>query len=282
MKIAITAESTIDLTPELLEKYDIQILPFSVILGDEEHLDGEITPHDIYEYVSKTKVLPKTAAINGETYKEFFEKVLKKYDAIVHFSLSSGISSACRNAQVVASEYDNVFVVDTKSLSTGIALLAIYARELAQKGASAEEVFEKVSLRIKDVQTSFVISKLDYMYKGGRCSGVALFGANLLKIRPCIALKDGKMGVHKKYIGKMEKVIATYSKDILTEFNKPDKKRVFITYSTATPEMIEQARKAVAEIGFEEVYETTAGSTITSHCGDNTLGILYINDGGEV
>lgn len=282
MKIAITAESTIDLTPELLEKYDIQILPFSVILGDEEHLDGEITPHDIYEYVAKTKVLPKTAAINGETYKEFFEKVLKKYDAIVHFSLSSGISSACRNAQVVASEYDNVFVVDTKSLSTGIALLAIYARELAQKGASAEEVFEKVSLRIKDVQTSFVISKLDYMHKGGRCSGVALFGANLLKIRPCISLQDGKMGVHKKYIGKMEKVIATYSKDILTEFNTPDKKRVFITYSTATPEMIEQARKAVAEIGFEEVYETTAGSTITSHCGDNTLGILYINDGGEV
>jgi len=282
MKIAITAESTIDLPEELLKRFDIQILPFTVILGDEEHLDGEITPQDIYEYVAKTKVLPKTAAINGETYKEFFEKLLKKYDAIVHFSLSSGISSACRNAQVVASEIDNVFVVDTKSLSTGIALLAIYARELADKGASAEEVFQKVSLRIKDVQTSFVISKLDYMYKGGRCSGVALFGANLLKIRPCIALKDGKMGVHKKYIGKMEKVITTYSKDILSEFNNPDKKRVFITYSTATPEMIEQARKAVAEIGFEEVFETTAGSTITSHCGDNTLGILYINDGGEV
>ena len=184
MKIAITAESTIDLPEELLKRFDIQILPFTVILGDEEHLDGEIKPQDIYEYVAKTKALPKTAAINGETYKEFFEKLLKKYDAIVHFSLSSGISSACRNAQVVASEIDNVFVVDTKSLSTGIALLAIYARELADKGASAEEVFQKVSLRIKDVQTSFVISKLDYMYKGGRCSGVALFGANLLMVHP--------------------------------------------------------------------------------------------------
>lgn len=279
MKIAITAESTCDLPEELLKKYDIKIIPFTVILGDNEYKDGEITPPDIFDFVNKTKVLPKTSAVNYEQYKEFFSGLLKDYDAVVHFSLSSGISSACSNAKKVAEELKNVYVVDSLSLSTGIALLAINARLLANNGVDAKTIAETMEKRVPHVQASFVIKRLDYLYKGGRCSALALFGANLFKIRPQIILKDGKMGVHKKYRGNMDKVVASYCKDCLNEFNTPDLNVAFITYTTATPEMVEAAKIALTERGFKQIYETHAGATITSHCGENTLGILYLNDG---
>lgn len=279
MKIAITAESTIDLPKELLEEFDIKTIPFSVILGENEFKDGEITSADIFKFVEENKILPKTSAINQEQYKEFFESVLKNNDAVIHFCLSSKISSACSNAQAAASEMKNVFVVDTQSLSTGIALLAIYARKLVEQGLKAEEIYEKVSARVPHVQASFVVKKLDYLHKGGRCSSIALLGANLLHIRPEIILKDGKMISNKKYLGKMEKVISSYSKDVIKEYNTPDLDTAFVTYTTATPEMIENAKNALIERGFKNIYETTAGATITSHCGENTLGILYLNDG---
>ena len=164
MKIAITAESTVDLTKELLEKYDIKTLPFTVILGDNEYKDGEITSSDIFKFVEENKILPKTSAINEAQYSEFFEEVLKDYDAIVHFCLSGEISSACKNAKLAKESFNNVFVVDSRSLSTGIALLAIYARELAESGKSAEEIFELCENRTKDVQASFVVKKLDYLH----------------------------------------------------------------------------------------------------------------------
>ena len=277
MKIAITAESTIDIPRELLEKYDIKTLPFTVILGDKDYKDGEITSADIFKFVEENKILPKTSAINEMQYTEFFESVLKDYDAVVHFCLSSGISSACNNAKLAAGGLKNVYVVDTKSLSTGIALLAIYGRELAESGKSAEEVFELCQEKTKDVQASFVVKKLDYLHKGGRCSSVALLGANLLSIRPEIVLKDGKMISAKKYMGKMEKVIEKYCKDVLVENQNPDKKYAFVTYTTATEEMANIAKNALKEAGFETIYETTAGATITSHCGENTLGILFLN-----
>lgn len=277
MKIAITAESTIDLPKELLEKYNIKTLPFTVILGDNEYKDGEITSADIFKFVEDNKILPKTSAINQAQYTEFFESVLKDYDAVVHFCLSSQISSACNNAKLASSEMKNVYVVDTKSLSTGIALLAIYARELASDGKSAEEIAKLAEERTKDVQASFVVKKLDYLHKGGRCSSIALLGANLLSIRPEIVLNDGKMISAKKYLGKMEKVIEKYCKDVLTENQNPDKKYAFVTYTTATDEMVNVAKTALNEAGFETIYETTAGATITSHCGENTLGILFLN-----
>lgn len=279
MKIAITAESTIDLPKDLLEKFDIKTIPFTVILGENEFKDGEITSEDIFKFVEENKILPKTSAINQEQYKEFFESVLKNNDAVVHFCLSSKISSTCSNAQAAASEMKNVFVVDTQSLSTGIALLAIYARKLVEQGLKAEEIYEKVSARVPYVQASFVVKKLDYLHKGGRCSSIALLGANLLHIRPEIILKDGKMISNKKYLGKMEKVISSYSKDVIKDYNTPDLDTAFVTYTTATPEMIENAKNALIERGFKNIYETTAGATITSHCGENTLGILYLNDG---
>ena len=277
MKIAITAESTIDLPSELLKKYNIKTLPFSVILGDDEFKDGEITSDDIFKFVEINKILPKTSAINEAQYAEFFQEQLKNNDAVVHFCLSSGISSACNNAKLAASGMKNVFVVDSKSLSTGIALLAIYARELADEGKSAEEIYALCNERTKDVQASFVVKKLDYLHKGGRCSSIALLGANLLSIRPEIILKDGKMISNKKYLGKMEKVIEKYCKDVLAENANPDKKYAFVTYTTATEEMVSIAKNALVQAGFETIYETTAGATITSHCGENTLGILFLN-----
>lgn len=278
MKIAITAESTIDLTKDLLSKYDIKTLPFSVILGDNEFKDGEITSSDIFKFVEENKVLPKTSAINQEQYKEFFTETLKDYDALIHFNLSSAISSACSHAVEAAKEVENVYVVDTKSLSTGIALLAIYARELANSGIEAKEVYEKASERVKDVQASFVVKKLDYLHKGGRCSSLALLGANLLHLRPQIVLtSEGKMVSGKKYIGKMEKVITSYCKDVLAQNANPDKKYAFVTYTTATEGMVAAAKEALQTAGFETIYETTAVATITSHCGEDTLGILFLN-----
>lgn len=227
--------------------------------------------------MEENNILPKTSAINEAQYTEFFENVLKDYDAVVHFCLSSQISSACNNANLASTNLKNVFVVDTKSLSTGIALLAIYARELAQSGKSAEEVAKLAEERTKDVQASFVVKKLDYLHKGGRCSSIALLGANLLSIRPEIVLNEGKMISAKKYLGKMEKVIEKYCKDVIAENPNSDKKYAFVTYTTATDEMVEIAKTALKNAGFKTIYETTAGATITSHCGENTLGILFLN-----
>lgn len=282
MKIAITAESTVDLPKDLLEKYQIKTVPFTVILGDKEYLDGEIGFDDIYKFVEESKVLPKTSAINKDQYTNFFNEVLKDNDAIVHISLSSQISSAYQNAVAVSEEFENVFVVDSKSLSTGIALLAIYARSLTEQSLDAKTVFDKVMARVEKVQASFVIKKLEYLYKGGRCSALSYFGANLMHIRPQILLKDGKMGVHRKYRGNMDKVISAYCKDTLNEFDNPDLSVGFVTYTTASDEMIDCAKKALKDKGFKEIYETKAGGTISSHCGENTLGILYINDGGQI
>ena len=280
MKIAISAESTIDLPKEMLKEFDIHTLPYTIILGDKEFLDGEIMPEEIFKFYEETKTLPKTSAINAVQYEEYFKNLLKGYDAVVHFCLSSEISSSCKNAMEASQKLKNVFVVDSKSLSTGIALQAIYASKLVNGGASAEEVCEKCLKRVPFVQASFVLKKLEFLYKGGRCSALSYFGANLLQIRPQIILKDGKMGPHKKYRGNMDKVVKNYCADTLDEFNNPDLEVGFVTYTTATEKMVEEAKTALRERGFKTIYETKAGATISSHCGENTLGILYMNDGG--
>lgn len=282
MKIAISTESTCDLPKELIDKYGFEVIPYSVILGDDVVVDDASLPAKIFEYVEKTKILPKTSAINEIQYKEYFSKLLEKYDAVIHISLSSGLTSSVAHAETAISKMKNVYLIDSLSLSTGIALLAIYAKELADQGLEPEAIVEKVKARVPFVQASFVVERLDYLYKGGRCNSLAYFGANLLKIRPQIVVKDGKMKSAKKYRGKMEKVIENYSKDTLEEFNDADKKLAFVTYTTATPEMIEPAKKALEAAGFETIYETQAGGTITSHCGEHVLGILYINDGSKI
>ena len=282
MKIAISMESTSDIPQELIEKYNFELIPYSVILGDEVVEDNKDLPAKIFEFVEQTKVLPKTSAINELQYKEYFENLLKKYDAVVHLTLSSGLTSSVAHAKSVAQDMKNVYIIDTLSLSTGISLLGIYAKELADQGASPEEIIEKVSARIPYVQASFVVERLDYLYKGGRCNSLAYFGANLLKIRPQIVVNEGKMKSGKKYRGKMPKVIESYCEDTLAEFNTPDKKLAFLTYTTATEEMIEPAKKALTNAGFETIIESQAGGTITSHCGEHVLGILYLNDGDKI
>jgi DegV family protein with EDD domain len=280
MKIALSAESTLDLSKELLQKYDINVLPFTVLLGENEYKDGEITGPDIFDYVDKNKILPRTCAINEYQYRDYFRSFLENgYDAVIHISLSSGISSSYDNAEKASHKFDNVYVIDSASLSTGIALEVIYARKLIDKGLDAKEVVEKVKARIPYVQASFVIQTLDYLYKGGRCSGLARLGAALLRIKPQIIVSEGKMAPAKKYFGRKSQVIESYCKDTLEQFANPDLSIAFVTHTYATPEMVAVAIEALKNRGFKTIYETHAGATITSHCGPQTLGILFINDG---
>ena len=278
MKIAISTESTVDLTKELINENDVKIVPFTVLLGNNAGLDGEITGKDIIEFVNKNNVLPKTSAVNRIQYEEHFSKILKDYDAVVHISLSSKLSSAYENALAVSKELKNVFVIDSQSLSTGIALLVLYAKELADKGFSAKEIVSEVEKRVPFVQASFELKRVDYLYKGGRCSVLSLLGANLLKIRPQILLKDGKMIAGKKYRGNFKRVVENYVNDVLEEYSNPDLTRVFLTYTTAEPEIIDYVKEVLSVRGFKNVLVTVAGATITSHCGEDCLGILYIND----
>ena len=172
MKIAISVESTVDLSKELIKQYNLEMIPFTVLLGETAYQDGDITSQDIFDFVAKEKVLPRTSAINDFQYREYFDDLLAKgYDAIIHISLSSEISSSCSHALQTATKYDNVYIIDSRSLSTGIALLAIYAAKLRDKGVKPEEIVEKVKARIPYVQASFVIQTLEYLHKGGRCSG---------------------------------------------------------------------------------------------------------------
>lgn len=281
MKIAISAETTIDLTTELLTQYDIKTTPFTVLLGDKAGLDGEITPEEIFKFVSESKVLPKTSAVNEYQYEEHFTSLLKDYDAVIHFSLSSKLSSACQNAKTVKEKFNNVWVVDTTSLSTGIALLAIYARELAEEGVSPQEIYDRCCKRVDSVQASFALKRVDYLYKGGRCSAMSYLGANLLGIRPQILLKEGKMIAGKKYRGNYLRVINNYCSDVLEEYNTPDLSHAFLTYTTADDDVIKCALNYLEQRGFKNIHITRAGATITSHCGEDCLGILYLNDGKQ-
>ena len=281
MKIAVSAESTVDLPKELLEEYSISTVPFTITLGDITEKDGEITNDRIIQFVNSRKVLPKTSAVNREQFTEHFKALLKTHDGIIHFSLSKEMSSAYDNAVSAASAFKNVYVIDTRSLSTGIALLAVYADKLVKQGLTIKEIYEKCLSRVPYVQASFELKRIDYLYKGGRCSALTYFGANLLKIRPQILVKNGKMVSGKKYRGNYEHVVKSYCRDVLEEFNNPDLSFAFITYTTASPEIVEYARRTLIDAGFEKVHITRAGGTITSHCGEDCLGILYINDGGK-
>jgi len=284
MKIKITSDSTIDIDKDLQKKYDIAVLPLIVNLGEETLFDGvDVTTEKLYDYFDKTGDLPKTGARSPEEYKTFFKKYLDEGFDVVHVGLGSEMSSSFNNAKLAASELDNVYIVDSETLSSGTALFAIYASELAKtEKYTAKEIASKVQKRTKFGQASFVIEKLNYLYKGGRCSMLSLLGANLLRLKPRIQVKEGKNIVSGRYFGNMGNCIKKYCEDTLKEFNDPDHSRIMITYSTATKEMIDAARQVLSEYGkFKEILETKAGSVISSHCGPNTLGILYINDGDK-
>ena len=285
MKIKITTDSTADFSADLLEKYNISTLPLFVNLGDDLLLDGiSVTPEMIYDHVAKTKQLPKTSAVNSEQYKKFFKSIFDEgYDAIIHFNLSGEMSVTHTNAKMLMEEMPNLYVIDSRTLSTATALQAIYARELANLGKySPEEIVQKIEARKEFAQASFIIDRLDYLYKGGRCSTIALLGANLLHIKPSIEVHNGKMGVGKKYIGKYDKCVMKYVDEILKRYPNPDTKRIFITHTKIDQNIVENIKKYLKEnTKFKEILETTAGATITSHCGPNTIGILFWTDGKQ-
>ena len=279
MRIALSAESTIDLTQELLKEWDIHSIPFHFTINNKEYYDGEITNNEIFSLVNKYNTLPKTSAVNTQEFIDYFKNLKDEgYDYIIHISLSSKISTACNNAILASKEISGVYVIDSKSLSTGIALLAHYARKLIDKGLDVERIVELVTSRVKNDQASFILYRLDYLFRGGRCSALALFGANLLKIRPQILVIDGKMTPAKKFMGEYVKCVRQYAKATLEKYNNYDKSLCFITYSSYYPEMINAIKDEAIKVGFERIELTSSGSTITSHCGENCIGILYLND----
>ena len=278
MKVKITADSTCDLSPELIAKYDIDIIPLSVTLGDQTYLDGvELAPDAIYTYVEQSGVLPKSSAVNIEEYDRVFRRWTGEGYAVVHFGISSGFSCSCQNATIAAQEVENVFVVDSRNLSTGQGLLVLRGAELAAEGLDAETICRRCAEDAAKVEASFVVDSIDYLYKGGRCSPLAAFGANLLKIKPCIEVKNGVMEPSKKYRGPIEKVILQYVTDRLSAREDLDPARIFITHTRCDPECVRQVEQTIRAVapGFREILETTAGSTITTHCGPNTLGVLF-------
>ena len=282
MKIKISADSIVDLSKELVQKHDISIMPLFSILGEEEHLAGvTVQPNDLVEFYKKTKVLPKTACRSAQTYQEFFTELRKDYDAVIHFTISNKMSMSYQTATEGAKAVKNVYVVDSLNLSTGAGLLTLFACKLRDEGKSPKEIVELVEKRREAVQASFVVDNLEHLYKGGRCSAMAYLGANMLNIKPCIEVSDGKMGVARKYMGRFPRVIFKYIDDCLAKFNTPDKRLCFITHSPMTYDgLTEQVIEYVKAKGiFEEVIETNAGCTVTTHCGANTLGVLYFNDG---
>lgn len=281
--VKITSESSADLN-ELFDKYGIGVIPLSVNLDGKDYLDGvDIFPQDIFKAYEEKKILPKTAALSPENYKDFFRPIRESGAEIVHFALSSKITTNCGNAIKAGDELGGVYVVDTHSLSSGMGLLVLYAAELAQKGLSAKEIYDRVNARVPKVQASFVVDTMEYLHKGGRCSGLANFAATLLKIKPTILLVDGEMKVGQKYMGSsFAKSIIKYVDNTLHEFDNPDYTRIFVTHSYAEPDVVEAVKAEIRSKApqFKEIIETKAGATITAHCGRGTLGILYINDGG--
>ena len=276
--IRLTADSTCDLG-EHIAKRGIGIKPLTVILGGTPYSDGvDIVPQDIFNYVEKTGQLPKTAAPSIADYEDFFRPYAEAGETVIHFSISAKASSSCSYAAEAAKTFGGkVHVVDSKALSTGQGLVIMMAADLRDAGASAEEIVEKANAVRPKVNTSFVPDRLDYLYKGGRCSRMALYGANLLKIHPLITMDDGQLVAGKKYRGNMEKCIAQYVTDLAERYPKYDSTRCFITHSCADESVVETARRKVQELfSFDEVLETVAGSVITGHCGRNTLGVLFI------
>ena len=276
--IIITSDSTTDLSAELKERYNVKTLPLGVTLDDKTYFDGiDINPDDIYEHHRKTGNLPKTAAANISDCVDFFKPLVEEGKTIIHFALSAEMSSTFNNCRLAAMEFENVFVIDTRNLSTGGGLLVVAAAEMAQKGMSAEEIVAEIEKLIPCVDASFVIDNLDYLHKGGRCSALAVLGANLLKLKPCIEVKNGSMGVGKKYRGKFSDVLLTYAKERIGDASDIDLDRVFITHAGCDKEIVDSVVNQVKELAdFKEVFMTRAGCTISSHCGANTLGVIFI------
>mgnify|MGYP005969627555 FL=1 len=279
MRVKIISDSTCDLSPALLERYDIAVTPLCVIKDGKDFHDGvDITPADIFAHVDGGGDLCSTSAVSQYEYGEMFARYANEYDAVVQITIGANFSCCYQNACAAAQEYANVFVVDSENLSTGQGLLVVAAAKLAEQGLSGAEIAERVRALAPKVEASFLIERLDYMRKGGRCSAVAALGANLLHLKPCIEVRNGKMAVCKKYRGSFEKCIRQYVKERLDGREDIAPELAFITHAAADANVVAAAKEEAAQYGsFESVEETQAGCTVSSHCGPGTLGVLFLH-----
>ena len=276
MSIKITATSTCDLPPELLERYQITMVPLYVSFGEGTYRDGvDAAPEDIFRHVEGGGQLPSTSAVNIADYQELFAQLSPQYDSVLHITIGSEFSCCCQNALVAAQDFDNVYVVDSRNLTVGQGLLALKAAQAAQRGDSIEDILKLLDSLIDRVDTTFVVDKLDYLAKGGRCSSVVALGANLLRLKPCIILADGKMTVGKKYRGAFEKVLPDYVLDQLSGKNV-DLDQIIVVHTRCDSSIPEEVCGMVRQFGFRQVTTAVAGCTISCHCGPNTLGIVFL------
>ncbi len=278
MKIKILSDSTCDLSPELLEKHDISLSSLTVIKDGKEFKDGlTITPDDIFAHVAAGGDLCSTTAYNIGEYAEHFETYSGDYDGVIQICIGSGFSSSYQYACIAAQDYPNVRVIDSMNLSTGQGHVVLEACRLAKTCESLDEIAEKLNAFTPRVEASFLLDQLKYMVKGGRCSAAAALGANLLNLKPCIEVRDGKMSVVKKYRGSYAKCLANYVKDRLADREDIVRSELFLTYTPVTDDCLAAVKEAIAAYGnFDTVYETTAGCTVSCHCGPGTLGVLFV------
>ena len=279
--IKIISDSTCDLSKELIEKYNIQILPLHVHLGEEEHLDGAtITPDEIYAWADANNTTPKTSAASMTEFMDVFQPIIDNGDEIICFSISSTLSANYNVMRLAVDEMeaeDKIRIIDSANLSTGIGHLVIEAAILAQEGKSLDEIVEKIEAYKPLVSTSFVVDTLTYLHRGGRCSGVAALAGGVLKLHPKIVLENGKMDASKKYRGKMDAVVLSYAKDMEEDLVKAKKDRVFITHSGCSDAILGRVKEYLEGLNhFDEILTTRAGSVISSHCGYGTVGVLFI------
>ena len=278
MNIKITSDSTCDLSPELLAQYDISLSRLTVVKGGQPYVDGEtITPADIFAHVAAGGDLCSTTAYNVGEYEDLFAKYADQYDGIIHINIGSGFSSCYQNACIAAEDFPNVRVIDSMNLSTGQGLIVLEACRLAKECEDLDEIADKLRAYAPRVESSFLLDQLKYMVKGGRCSSAAALGANLLNLKPCIEVRDGKMSVVKKYRGNYAKCLASYVKDRLADREDIARKELFLTYTPVDDDCLNAVKEAIEAYGnFETVYETTAGCTVSCHCGPGTLGLLFV------
>ena len=278
--VILSADSTCDLGKELTEKYQVQLCPYHVELDGKSYRDGvDLEPDFIYQVYREKKILPKTSAINISEYEEHFKRWTDQGCEVVHITLGHGLSSSYQNCCMAAADLPGVYVIDSCNLSTGTGLLVLEAASRIAQGMEAKQVAEQVEALVKKVSASFVIDTLEFLYKGGRCSALQMLGANLLSLKPSIVVntEDGSMSIGKKYRGTLDKALLHYVSDQLKGRTDLNEERVFITHSGISEERLDSVKKAVEELGaFKEILVTRAGCTISSHCGPNTLGVLFL------
>lgn len=276
-KIIITSDSTCDLPVDILREYDVRICPISILLGNEEKFDTvDVTSADVLDFIKKTCILPKTSAVSADRYAEFFKKYVDDGYKVIHFCISSKASSCYEHAEAASKNFEGVYVIDSYSLSSGQGLQILKTADMIKSGMPIEEIVAKAKRLNEKVQTSFVVDKLDFLHKGGRCSSVAVVASKIMKIHPSISIVDGTLQVKKKYVGALKRSIAQYIDDLAVEYKNYDDTRAVLIHSPSDAELVEYTRSLIeSKFNFRTIIDSTAGSTVTSHCGYNTIGLMF-------